>query len=325
MDSDTALSNSTLSKWSKDYLDNMQQQSNHKQQHKLNAIAKQNAREWMLGTGHLRGCEMRDPLAMFSGAAIIEAFTGFNILTGTKRPRADAEDLDQGPVKRARHGPSDEEVARGPDQQDADVEMFDDTIEQGRDAPTPLDDRHQSSLFPWNQSAGSRHPTGDPHLTSASFGGGPQLNLLSRRGSRLTSASPLLGRGPDDPLLSDGFDNFQMPAGVEDATDLLNSAEEFELYGTAAHVDTQTAAQSQWQRAALADESENFLTFVRAAVEQGEAGGDRVAFATLLPPGSNSNVVAAQALLHVLTLATRGLLVVRQDEGVDEDIHLRVA
>ena len=112
---------------------------------------------------------------------------------------------------------------------------------------------------------------------------------------------------------------------------ILDPREEFELFGPAAGVSTQTAAQSQWVRNVLDYESENFLGFVEAKLEEDagvEAGiGDEegqtvplgeISFATLLDPAANSKVVAAQGLLHCLPLATKGLLNVRQEEDFGE-------
>lgn len=325
LDYSTTLHNSDLTRWSQEYLARMGTEAHAKQASKLTALAKKNAEYWFLGAGSLLGQGMRGPLDLISGAKLLETFTGFDILNpGKKRRRGDEDDDSQSNAqKRSRGEPSSDELGRG-FQYDDDVPMInDDTIEQGREAPTPLDDRHLSSVFPWNQSAGSRRPT-DPHVTSASFGGGPQLNLYSRRGSRLTSASPLVGRGAP-------------PADVEDAfqfgdSDIAMGAftgdDEFELYGPAAQVDTQTAGQTQWQRAALGAESHNFLTFVQTAIdeadiarqeavpgdEEDEALEGSVDFEQILPSESNSRIVAAQALLHVLALGTKNLIKVTQDD-----------
>ena len=206
--------------------------------------------------------------------------------------------------------------------------LGDDTIEQGREAPTPLDDRHLSSMMPWNQSAGSRRPTGlfsgQGFPTSASLGGaGGQLGLIGRRGSRLTSASPLMGRG----VAGGDVDDFQLP-GIEGNVG-MTGADEFELFGRAAEVDTQTAGQSQWQRAALDGESKHFLEFVQTGVQGMDQARDQtgmddeedetlkgtIDFETLLPPESHTQIVAAQALLHVLALGTKSLLAVKQEEA----------
>jgi meiotic recombination protein REC8, fungi type len=169
---------------------------------------------------------------------------------------------------------------------------------------------------------------------------GPPSALISRRGTRLTSASPLLGRGgttqgysslelPKQAKLTsdeagvDSFDDSRMQLGGDDMID----DPEFQLFGPAAAVDTQTAAQSQWVAAALDTEAHNFLVFltaeINAKIVAAEGAADRleeddvetVTFQGLLPPEQHSKVVAAQGLLHVLSLATKGLIEVKQEEA----------
>jgi hypothetical protein len=157
-------------------------------------------------------------------------------------------------------------------------------------------------------------------------GFGMQLHSFGRRGSRLTSASPLIGRGATEGEI----DDFQLPGSALAGGDFtgLTGDEEFELFGPAAQVDTQTAAQSQWQRATLVGESANFLAFVRTAIEDLDDSRRKVEeddeedvrsgvidFDELLPPATNSNVVAAQGFLHALTLGTRNMLNVSQEEA----------
>ena len=228
-------------------------------------------------------------------------------------------------------------------------------VEVGRQAPESLHGDH-SSQMPWNVSAsrhGSSRPFGSGLLggISSSVGGqgagvefGPPSAHIGRRGSRLTSASPLLARGgtlprysslglPERATVTAGEvgsemfdDDGEMPLGGDDVTD----DPEFQLYGPAATVDTQTAAQSQWVAAALDVEAHNFLAFLRAEIDAkalaAERAGDqledddvgRVTFEALLPPEQHSMVVAAQGLLHVLSLATKGLIQVKQEEAFEK-------
>ena len=100
------------------------------------------------------------------------------------------------------------------------------------------------------------------------------------------------------------------------------------MYGPAAGVSTQQAAESQWMRATLDQESNNFLEFVKteigakplpAAVEEDELAGEtrrvsNMLFEELLPPEKHTKTVAAQGLHHVLALASKGLLRVQQEE-----------
>lgn len=102
--------------------------------------------------------------------------------------------------------------------------------------------------------------------------------------------------------------------------------DDFDRFGAAAAVDTQTAGASQWIRRQLDAESGNFLVFAEAAIaERGEDAPTAteeeeakkgIIFGALLRPEENTHVVAAQGLLHVLTLATKGLMWVKQQEDV---------
>jgi meiotic recombination protein REC8 len=167
-------------------------------------------------------------------------------------------------------------------------------------------------------------------------GSGPSIRgSLQRRISRLTSVSPLVNRGRESGL--EHLSSLEVPEedewwlrGDEGIVD-RQQLDEFELYGPVANVDTQTAEQTQWMKKTLDRESLNFLEFVKAAIEsqQREDGNDEepstaekqngfVIFGDLLPPEKNTKIVAAQALIHTLSLATKNLITVQQDEGYGE-------
>lgn len=167
----------------------------------------------------------------------------------------------------------------------------------------------------------------------------PRPGSLDRRGSRLPSASPLVGRGIpryssiELPIGNDGDED---PFGGRSRSDNQAFDDNFQLYGPGAAVDTQTAADSQWVRSTLNQEANNFLTFVQTKIgeipaledEEDELSGDgrpgmSVTFEALLPPAQNTKVVASQALYHVLALATKGLLSVEQNLP-DESINLSI-
>lgn len=194
--------------------------------------------------------------------------------------------------------------------------------------------------MPWNISAsrqGSVRPFSSalPSVVSSNHPGLPGLpelgppSGLSHRRSRLVSASPLLGRGGPAPRFSSlelsestGLAAEPVDFGEEgmvvanSLADLqLGDDDEFQLYGPGAAVSTQTAAQTQWVRAALDAEAHNFLDFLRADIHARGARDDKTSFETLLPPVEHTKTVAAQALLHVLTLATRDLVEVRQRDA----------
>lgn len=323
MDSTMELRNSELARWNTDYVANQLEAIRQKTAHQAAALAKKNAEYWILGT------DDNGPLSLFSGAKLLEALTGVNLRAGgQKRPRDEGYETDEQRRVRPRGDPSSDEIGRGIDDDGYMPMIGDDTIEQGREAPTPLDDRHVSSMMPWNQSTGSRRPTavfgatGAP--TSASFAAsGGQMGSLPRRPSRLTSASPLMGRGT---AVGGDMDDFQFIGSQGDVA--MTDLDDFQLYGPAAGVDTQTAEQSQWQRSVLDGESSHFLEFVRGAIEEADQARDEaganieeddaskgsVDFETLLPLEDHSRIVAAQALLHVLALGTKNLLAIEQEE-----------
>ncbi len=208
-------------------------------------------------------------------------------------------------------------------------------IETGRDAQAALEDQS----LPWNVSTsaalsrtgsvarglgfpssagGYSGSAGRPGSLLAGLGG-PRPSSLDRRASRLASASPLQGRGLER------YSSLELPTRDDDEDELLGGHDvsnsqglnDFQLYGPAAGVSTQTAAESQWIRATLDHESNNFLEFLKFEIDGKTAriGEEErsVLFEELLPPPQHSNIVAAQGLHHVLTLATKGLIGVQQD------------
>ena len=207
--------------------------------------------------------------------------------------------------------------------------------------------------MPWNTTASAlgsragsiaRGQAGPIGGAPSSIGGGfassaggsvgpPVPGSHDRRSRRLTSASPLLGRGREqrfsslDLPIPEAEDEAAGPGGAP-----LDPLDNFQLYDPVAGVNTQTALGSQWMRATLDAESQNFLEFVKSELaarpavvrgvegeegaeeeEEGVAVGAReVLFEELLPPARHLKLVAAQALLHVLALATKGLVTVSQ-------------
>ena len=329
LDDNIELHNRDISVWNQRYKENMTEALSHKRAHRLVTLAKKNAEHWILGAGNNSLLQAdRGPLNMFTGIKLLEAMTGLDLTVGGKK-RAREEDpaSDDSRRVRSRGEPSSDEIGRGFGPQDDGFMpmMDDDTVEQGREQPTPLDDRQLSSLFPWNQSTGSRRPTALFSAGGTSAIGALPLPALSRRGSRLLTASPSHGRGL--PAGNDTDYDLNLPgsnAGMDPT-----AKDEFELFGPAAQVDTQTAAESQWVRAALDGESANFLEFVKAGIEELDLERDAappgdeedenvfgcIDFDQLLPPLNNSRVVAAQGLLHVLALVTKNGLIAQQDEA----------
>ncbi|KAL8832062.1 MAG: hypothetical protein Q9170_005029 [Blastenia crenularia] len=347
------LRNSVLAEWNDGYLTNMDSAKKSKLQHKSTAIAKQNAAFWVFGAGiggigaGMGASHMKGPLAdMFAGDALMQALTGAPpSIAGSKRSRSGAEgDGSDSEARRVRMRRDDEEVGRAQgfnlDEDDMMALPGSQAIEQGRHGRPSLED---TSQFPWNRSAslqGSRQGSiAQGHGFASSIGGfatsgGRPSSLppiagagsMDRRASRITSASPLVGRGPE--LFSDleipQFDDNDLLGGPSTSV----AGDDFQIYGPAAGVDTQTAEQSQWLRTTLDTESNNFLEFIKAgissrAVAAQEAEDELSAiiptpnsifFEDLLPPTQNSKIVAAQALHHVLALATKTLIKVDQQD-----------
>ena len=349
------LRNADLAQWNNNYIANMTNAAYSKSQHKAPALSKKNAAFWVYGAGiggigsGAGSSSQANPLDMFAGDRLLQALTGVEASTaGRKRSRTEEGDhgSDTSEQRRVRMRESDgEQIGRGQeiilDEDDAMDIMGDEGIELGRHAPASLED--QSTQFPWNVTAsaarsrqtsiarGQHGLPGSAGGFHSSVGGSlPGIpGSLDRRASRITSASPLVGRGLHR------LSSLEIPAHEDD--ELLGAAvvssshgggEEFQLYGPAAGVSTQTAAESQWIKATLDEESGNFLNYIeggviaKAPAEIKEQGGDELArpkpyvlFEELLPPEKHSSVVAAQGLLHVLALATRGLINVEQERG----------
>ncbi|OAP56748.1 hypothetical protein AYL99_08860 [Fonsecaea erecta] len=357
-DRETELSNRDLNDWNQNYLANMAAASRIRQSRLARLEAKTNAEFWFLqqGLGNVASLFGEDrvphPFTVFSGQSLWDMLSG-GLEYGRKRSRSSSlADVEQDDDRRVRARTTSEgEVARGvgderlpyPDDDGLlfQSEDFDVEVEVGRQgAPSLLD---QLSNLPWNLS-GSRQSSAQPpgsglisRLTSSIGGpyGGIELGPPSVRGRRLTSASPLFGRGLASLSRRNSqgpFDASRVTSNEDDFADLdaqlgADIDPEFELYGPSVNVDTQTAAQSQWVATTLENEAYNFLSFVNTKIqekaeqqdvtgEEGTAGqATTITLDELLPPTQNSQIVGAQALLHVLALATKGLLEVYQAEG----------
>ncbi|EXJ80249.1 hypothetical protein A1O1_08391 [Capronia coronata CBS 617.96] len=357
-DQRTELSNRDLNDWNDNYLLNMAAALHTRLSQTSRYEAKRNAEFWALhqGIGNVATTfadeRVPHPFGMFSGHSLWDLLRGPDM--GAKRSRSSSltgDDYGDEDARRVRaRTTAQEEIARGDKNEvfnfgDDDglilaADDFNLESEVGRHAPPSLPDR--SSGMPWNIS-GSRQSSAQPllprgsglvRLSSSAGGlvGGMELgppSAFGRRGSRFTSASPLLGKGP---ALSrhgsqEAGEALRLSSIEDDFADLdaqlgADVDVDFELYGPSANVDTQTAAQSQWIAETLENEAHNFLTFVNTKIqtlaEEDDERDDMVTFNELLPPTQNSQIVGAQALLHVLALATKGLLEVSQAEPFAE-------
>ncbi|KAH6667544.1 hypothetical protein B0J14DRAFT_620048 [Halenospora varia] len=356
VDPRTALRNDDLIQWRDEYIHNMAEASAQNNVRKANAQAKKNALHFVYGIGindvgeGSGSMKFKSPLDMFSGDALRAQLTGLSISCPpkcSKRTHSDVEDAEQNSSpKRSRQG--EDEVGRG-FEEDGPMINFEDefnpdqSVEIGRDAASALPDYPSSAMMPWNVSA-SLHS----HQRGASSKGlGSQIGSIG--GRQMTSASPLIGRSSallddlnnfdmlheEDNIMYGRSDDFESIGGggpgvssSQGGPPLVND-EDFELFGLAANVDTQTAGTSQWIRQALDRESNNFFEYVKNTIE--EKTGDElddfvdvpregqgfVTFNEMFDPEANTAIVAAQAFYHVLCLATKGRVWVEQN-GVDK-------
>ncbi|KAL7800015.1 Rec8 like domain-containing protein [Trichoderma ceciliae] len=181
--------------------------------------------------------------------------------------------------------------------------IFDDhsVPEIGMDAAPPMEDRHSSSMMPWSR-PGSAVP-------GSSVRGSAQKPK--------TAPSPLFSRGsalgaidrhsdPAEPLF--GMDDF----GSQDSS--------FQLGGPVGPLDFGRGNNTQFSTEGLDVTSQNFLGYVaeqaaKTGVVLGRGPKNRrwVEFEELAEPGTHSKAVAAQAFLHVLSLATKNVISVHQE------------
>ncbi|KAH8131808.1 hypothetical protein FP744_10003284 [Trichoderma asperellum] len=196
------------------------------------------------------------------------------------------------------------ELGRGGNHDEAHI-MFDDNSvpEIGMDAPPPMEDHHSSSAMPWSR-PGSAVP-------GSSVRGSAQKPR--------TAPSPLFGRGsalnaidrhsdPAEPLF--GMDDF----GSHDSS--------FQLGGPVGPLDYDRDNATQFSTQGLDVTSQDFLGYVaeQAAKTGVVYGRDKkhrrwIEFEELAEPTTHPRAVAAQAFLHVLSLASKNVISVHQ-EGV---------
>ncbi|EER29897.1 hypothetical protein CPC735_012150 [Coccidioides posadasii C735 delta SOWgp] len=335
------LMNSDLAQWNFEYAQNMEAAGKVKETNKLVTIAKKNAAFCVLEAGiaavglGLGMSQVPHPLDTFCGSRLLSALTGTEI-EGTRRKRnhnaasdSDSDDFERNVRHKVGGEPSREaSVERG-------VVQFDD-IEMGRHAPPALQD-DMSSQMPWNITAsvhsshrGSSVAVGHSGISgmNSTFRSGKDSlvpHSASGRRGRLTSASPLAGRGvmrnvlhglslQDEDLDMNVFADINMESFAGDAHG-----------GPISRMSTPAAARDrpaepEWFLSNLDQQSLNFLEYVKVRIGNtsgGASDGDcedgEVSFSTLVPAGSSSRIVATQGLLHVLMLATNRVLRVRQE------------
>ncbi|KAL2150321.1 hypothetical protein VTH82DRAFT_7997 [Thermothelomyces myriococcoides] len=196
-------------------------------------------------------------------------------------------------------------------------------VEVGRRAGSALPD--VSSDVPWNRPSSQ--------VPSSSIKG---AGAGSRPPSRQVSASPLHGRGGLPPVIlgpelerfSDNVDDVHQPLLGSDGFAPLHSGPAGSFDGGSRSSGFQDLAReecqqaSQQMRAALDREGRNFLAYVEAAAREKGSADDSddddnskrwLLFEALFEAEDRKRSVVAQAFYHVLSLATKNVIQVRQD------------
>jgi hypothetical protein len=270
--------------------------------------AKKNAYHWILGVG-LNGIGastygLSNVLEMFTGTMLYEMI-GQTLPAVSERKRSHEsggwEDESSRNVRR-RLEDGEDMVGLGDDP----MEVDDSNIEAAREAGKDLTD--VSSAMPWNTASfrGSSVERASSVLGAApgSATRAPGSVRRSLVPLRLLSTSPLVPGSVERHSTTLGDDGFQL---VDD--DMDDSAGN----GGVQHI---------WEMndATLPHDSEQlkFLAFIQAGVKKKQSEGQATAcdidFEELFDPNSNTRAVAAQALIHVLSLATLGSLIVEQTD-----------
>jgi len=300
----TTLRNTDLARWNNEYEANMAEASKQKHLNKLPTIAKKNAAYWVLGkgigaVGHGLGVpHLAHPLKSYSGKELYDALCPENERK-RRRTHNTGDDSD-----------SDEQDRRvRPRQEQADPME----VEVARHAPSSVLDDH-SSLMPWNTIASleSSH-------RGQRFRSGSELSYGSRRRGRITSASPLAGRGYLHNRDRDS--SLDIPGNARDELSDLDVTRYLEAElspdkGDISEIDPRNI-NGERRIAGLLDQGTlNFWDFLKDRMLS--SGTDRIEFETLLPPKETSRAVATQAFMNVLTLATKGAISISQEPYRDQ-------
>ena len=167
-------------------------------------------------------------------------------------------------------------------------------VEMGRDDVQAAD--HHSTMMPWSRQGSNV----------------PGSAVKPAQQSRSASVTSLLPKGsvvPDIERFSDPHlpsDNF--PGGLPHSSSIGDA-------GLEINVDD-----SQWVRAEVEEAAQDFLAYAaeHAKVGNVEGGMGWIGFEELVVPGRDGKGAAAQGFYHVLSLATRGRVKVRQEVAFGE-------
>jgi meiotic recombination protein REC8 len=293
--------------------------------------AKKDPLHWILGGGingvgsGIGRSHGKTPLSdLFSGNTLFGFVTGRTLMVhGQKR---ESEGYESAYAQRNVRPRLDEEnqVGRG------------DELRTYEDGPMQVDDREMGryasdgvgdvSNFPWNVTASIRGSSVLRGLPGSASGlPGSVVGSVGHRGSRIVSASPLHGRarlsGLESLIQTEGFESDAILGNEFGALGGTSADTEFEMYDAGANANTETEARSSFEQTVLDQYSTNFLNFIENAIDKKYANDDlahadnnSVDLEELLPSHANSRAAAAQALLHILTLATKNLITASQLE-----------
>jgi len=338
LDDHTKVTRQELKSWSSNYLANAEQSS--QRRHGTTATeARKNAFNLIFGRG-IGGVGfptgipgIPHPLAPhFAGEGLQACLLGIIVThpdgedveapRGRRRSALEALELEQDDAeRRVRRRVNDDEDSQDSQHAQAQPAQDDDAfqpllgdddelppVEVGRRAASILPDI--PSDVPWNRPS-SQIPS------SSNKGAG------SKPPSRQVSASPLHGRGsllipgPDIERFSD--DAEPLFGGSDGFAALHSGANSFPSDPVLPGSNAQTQSTSQAMRTALDREGQNFLSYVESvAREKGEKENSNnnkhwVEFESLFEIEDQKRAVVAQAFHHVLSLATKNVIRVRQE------------
>ncbi|GKZ72885.1 hypothetical protein AnigIFM50267_009552 [Aspergillus niger] len=363
LDDQIALRNTEMAQLNNNYVQNMAAASKQKQRNKLPTLAKKKAAFWVFGQGigsvgvGVGVSHVKHPLHSFSGDQLYEKLQDKSNGRVRKRVHSSIEEGDPNiDTRRVRPRVEDDnQIGRHDDR------LWNEDVEYGRNAPPSLRDDH-SIQMPWNITASIQSSRQGSSAANIFRGFGSASDFSShgvsetgfgRARSRLTSASPLAGRGfPFDAealnVISipgnemgelENLDDFDISQYLHTELATENGGAfdedhimEAEDHGTHSVVQGLQVLNDDSQKSTLDQESLNFLKylesiFMTTTPANEEVGYDPnvpaaenrpVAFSTLLPPQKTSHIVATQGFMHVLTLATKGILSVKQEAYEDQ-------
>ncbi|KAL2753978.1 hypothetical protein ACRALDRAFT_1069900 [Sodiomyces alcalophilus JCM 7366] len=188
---------------------------------------------------------------------------------------------------------------QGHEDHDMGILLGDDSMapEIGMEGQAPLDNRMSSSLMPWNRTPSVQPPS----------------SVLGR-GSKKRAESHRLTSSPRGNLIH------PIERYSDAATASHHGSDPDHSLGLEGLADAEVTQDSQWIQAGLDTASGEFLTYLKAQANEIGAPrtGDRkqgrlwIDFQDIATPGKHAKSVAAQAFLHVLSLATKSRIGVEQ-------------